>query len=422
MSSTLPLGRRENEVLEFKAAGVMKDLHDVGREVVAFLNAKGGQLWIGIVETDGVATQRDRIDEVHSEKERLWNHLIETIEPGIDESTVAIEVVDEEGRAGILRIRVTPDESLLPYSQLRRGGARHFFERAGARVRPMSRERIFSMAKHHASEITSKHNESSWIAEAREEALESKQRCLWLGIEPDAPLDVDLRSQGLRHLLAEPTATGNRASGWTFASRFDPPARIDRRLVLGSNGSTYLSLWHDGRIEYTPTIDRLTWLDRPIVIDPLIVAERIVSVLRLASTLYRSPRDGRARPPYANGDGGRTESQTLEILAAMGKKPLPSEVPQPKHVVVDLALGNVQGLYFNPFRHNTAEYYGGGKQLEEATIQLDRPVVAGFSEFVDDPDATAFRLLSRLYDRLGLSDELLPPQFDRRTRRLILKD
>ena len=49
------IGKRESATLEFKAQEILKAPAKIAREVVGFLNASGGHVWIGVQENGGVA-------------------------------------------------------------------------------------------------------------------------------------------------------------------------------------------------------------------------------------------------------------------------------------------------------------------------------------------------------------------------------
>jgi hypothetical protein len=106
-SVDLPLGQREGQTLEFKAAAAMANLFDIGREVVAFLNSdRTVDLWIGLTEgPDGRAVGVEPIDV--SRIAALENHLHDTIFPHVDAAQVESELVAVDG-GHVLRLRIMP--------------------------------------------------------------------------------------------------------------------------------------------------------------------------------------------------------------------------------------------------------------------------------------------------------------------------
>ena len=141
VSRRVPLGRKEDFHLEFKGRDALGDPEKIAREVVAFLNADGGEVWVGLGEEDGRAVKVEPISDAEQAQRRLLDFLIETVEPSPSAKEVRVEVVDE-GEGAVLRVGVQPDGGRGPYAFLRKGG-RHFVLRIGERIRPMSREEVF---------------------------------------------------------------------------------------------------------------------------------------------------------------------------------------------------------------------------------------------------------------------------------------
>ena len=137
------LGKSESEKLEFKGRDALDQPEKIGREVVAFLNAKGGVVWVGIAESEGRAVQIEDIANATEAARRLKDHLIATIEPPITDE-VDVEAI---GDPGVLRVGITHSRSKrTPYAQLLKGSSRIFVVRVGDRIRPMGREEIFAPA------------------------------------------------------------------------------------------------------------------------------------------------------------------------------------------------------------------------------------------------------------------------------------
>ena len=81
MSRRVPLGRKEDFHLELKGRDALDDPEKIAREVVAFLNAEGGDVWVGLGEEAGRAVKVEPIPDPEREQRRLVDYLIETIEP-----------------------------------------------------------------------------------------------------------------------------------------------------------------------------------------------------------------------------------------------------------------------------------------------------------------------------------------------------
>ena len=112
MAVEIPLGRVEDQHLELKSRDALKHPETIAREVVAMLNADGGEIWIGIREENGRAMEIEPVDDAEPAKERLWDHLVDSLEPALRHDEVRIELVDLPGggedKAQLLRVEVTP--------------------------------------------------------------------------------------------------------------------------------------------------------------------------------------------------------------------------------------------------------------------------------------------------------------------------
>jgi len=57
-------GKDENDRREFKEAEALRRPANIGREVVGFLNAGGGDIWIGVEEKEGRAVGFQQIADI----------------------------------------------------------------------------------------------------------------------------------------------------------------------------------------------------------------------------------------------------------------------------------------------------------------------------------------------------------------------
>src|SRR3954451_2279431 len=138
--SKIPLGKSEDVHLEFKAAEALKDPEKIAREVVAMLNADGGEVWVGLREEDGVAVAVEEIPEPELSRQSLRDFLVSTVEPSPSPGEIEIDPIPSP-KGSILRLRARPDASRKPYALLRRSG-RAFWMRVADRLRVMDREEI----------------------------------------------------------------------------------------------------------------------------------------------------------------------------------------------------------------------------------------------------------------------------------------
>src|SRR5687768_7827026 len=116
MKAKIPIGKRESQRLEFKAAAALESLSTVSREAVAMLNAEGGEIWIGLREHDGVATSVEAIRDAEDRKIALLNHLLDVIEPRLTSQEVDIRVVGVPEGGEILLVDLDPRVESRPYA------------------------------------------------------------------------------------------------------------------------------------------------------------------------------------------------------------------------------------------------------------------------------------------------------------------
>jgi len=74
-------GKAESDRLEFKEEAVLERPASIGREVVGFLNADGGDIWIGVKEEHERAVGYESIPDIEQARRSLLDHLIDTIQP-----------------------------------------------------------------------------------------------------------------------------------------------------------------------------------------------------------------------------------------------------------------------------------------------------------------------------------------------------
>lgn len=95
---------RENDIIEFKATFI----NDLNKEVIAFANTKGGDIYIGIND-DGSVCGVDDIDDIEL---KCTSHIRDTIKPDLS-MFVKYEHLDIEGKT-VLKIAVSKG-SMSPY-------------------------------------------------------------------------------------------------------------------------------------------------------------------------------------------------------------------------------------------------------------------------------------------------------------------
>jgi predicted HTH transcriptional regulator len=190
------LGKAEGDRLEFKEAEALRRPANIAREVVGFLNAQGGDIWIGVKEGGGKAVELQTIPNIETARRSLLDSLIDLIEPQFNQEEVGVSC---EGT--LIRVSVSRSGQNPPYAV--RDGGRRFLVRIDDRLREMSREELAS-----AFSAGSTKKESSMQASAqtkdelrkaqRSEALAKDQ--LWLRIVPTESLQIDFNDEPTRLL------------------------------------------------------------------------------------------------------------------------------------------------------------------------------------------------------------------------------
>jgi hypothetical protein len=209
------LGKREDGHLEFKDAEVIRRPVKVAREVVGFLNADGGVVWIGVKEGEqGRAVELQKLENPEGARRSILDHLVGVIEPAFTQDEVGVTRVGE-------MIRVTVRKGAHPPYAVRDGG-RHFLTRVDDRLNEMTREQLRDAFAKDRTEIG--HDLSVIKAKLRErlstEALKSDQ--LWLALVPTKTFSIDFADESTKQLIrtwfAEPNASGNQHGGWNFVN------------------------------------------------------------------------------------------------------------------------------------------------------------------------------------------------------------
>ncbi len=409
MSPQWPRGETESERLEFKGRDALKQMKSVARGVVAMLNASGGQIWIGIAESKGVAVEIEPIDKVREQKDALWNHLVDTLDPVPNESEVAIHCVDTE-TGPILRLDVNSADERKPYSYLDHGP--QFVVRAGARVRAMLREELASLFQRYdrSTEDQDRSFLAALVAERNRLVKEARPR-YWLRVQPNRVLGLDTHSPFLVQCLSEPGTTGNRPTGWTFVNLRDSVQTAQGHLRQGSNEGSLIRVHRDGWIDFRTPLDWLRYVDpfdETPLIYPYAILERTVSVFRLARTLYSNLQ---LRVPTS------VDHRTAVKRASLLKHRLDRF-----EVAAEIALIGARGWRLRPYSPKAVGYRFKEYESEFCSqdLLLERPLVFRAAEVLDNPDRCALRLLIPVYESFGFSEDKIPSEFDRASGHLLL--
>lgn len=391
MTSGVPLGHSEGIDLEFKSARALEKPASIAREVVSMMNAQGGEVWIGLAETDGIATREEDIPDAAKRRVGLLNSLLETIEPE-PRSEVQVEVVAGTTGASLLLVRVKPNSERGPVAL--RGESLLFLTRVDQRVRAMTREEI----RQRFEGVKSEDSTERGLAARRDAILEQRTSQMWIGIQPTTSEGFDLQAHRVRihELLTNPAASENRLSGWLFSGasgspslngRCEPKSRWEMRDAAGR----VLSIAADGCVEVAMPLSLIENHQRrgSNELHPLAILECAVGLARMAhaaaelwpSAPQRYVADfvftgthGWTIPPYAPGT----------MWDVLHREDMPS-----------LPIADVAARSRMPFT---------GEQLQDA------------------PDRCGYRIVREIFERFGLTEDRIPSAYDRTAHRLMLRD
>ncbi|MGC9984784.1 MAG: ATP-binding protein [Polyangia bacterium] len=383
------LGKAESDRLEFKQKAVLERPASIGREVVGFLNAKGGEVWIGVEEKDGRAVALQPIADIERSLISLRDHLIDTIEPQFMTDEVNL---DPEG--ALLRVTVEKGKN-PPYAQ--RDGGRRFWIRIGARLREMSREEIGKeFAEVFKGQSTRKDRVAEIAAQLRKDqatvALARPQ--LWLRLVPTESLEIDFNDkptqEQFRIWLTDPRATGNRRSGFSFSNdRTSPDFKVPRVVHGAEEDYRRTQVTEDGRVTFAVNDHGLRRLEiENPYFEPYALVEYPVSVFRLMAAIL-----GR------HGEG-HTDLR----------------------VVAGLAISGIRGWSLSPGSpREPARLWGGPKALEYEVLEIDPSrLVFTADEIKQNPDRCGLLVIRRIYGEFGFDSNEIPPEFDQQQGRLLL--
>jgi hypothetical protein len=380
----------ENHRLEFKAKDILKNPAKVGREVVGFLNADGGEIWIGIQEKEGIAVSVEDISNPEKELGALRDHLMATIEPPI-QTELQFEIV--KGPDGEALIKVVIQKGTGgPYAQIDRG--RHFLIRVTDRLREMSRQEI-ERSFHQASASSGEARVNETIQSIQKEQAaqtEKKPPRLWIRIQPVVPIHLALEDElvkaQFKTWLTDARSTGNRLGGFNFAIRHLEPRPRQTEISIGDPKIPYYTTVTDqGTLTYVKA-DGLYPLFREEderIISVYALLEQPVSLFRFMQQILKT---------Y----GG---SQSTQIVAA-------------------IAINGLRGARLVPGSPKESFLpWHEPKVLEKDALEIG-PLTFGSQEIVNQPDSCGMRLVRRVYYEFDFDDHALPSEYDPKTGTLLL--
>lgn len=392
----IPIGRLEDQRLELKGAEALSRPHRIGREVVAMLNAEGGAIWIGIREEEGRAVELQVIPEVRRQVERLRDSLVDTISPSIRESEVRVDEVLVEGTSGVIRIVVNPEQARRPYG-LTRGSDWLFPRRIGARIRSLSHDELREMFQHGGGRTG---DETANALRQELDVLRKKGRdVLWVRLQPDPPLRLDLTAVRDGDFLTDPRVTGNRAIGKSFTNAAvlggERPRLKVGSVSIGREGIFFVTVFRDGGLLFEAPLTTLFAGGRDPELSSEALMEYPTSILRLCSALLAASQVFEAGAPAP-------ETEIVAVLALLG-------------------LGGWRLRPGSP-QQSRAGWKPQPRTLDDQDdlVFAQPPLRFRSDEVRERPDECGFRLWSQVYEAFGFWPEDYPPEYDATTGRLVL--
>ena len=388
------LGGEEDLHREFKSAAALKTPDLIARGVVAFLNAEGGSLWVGVAEDgQGRATAFEPIPDADAAKLRLQNVLVDTIEPSpILDADVTLSVKEVQG-SRLLLVEVKEGGGSGPPYALLDKGRRGYFKRTGSRIRTMTREELAEGFAGIKTKVPKRAAAERQVAEKLSEWIGSKPAALRMLVRPVEPIPLKLVKLDLYSLLVDAGRTGNRELGWTFASRFSDLQPITPKgWRFGKRDDVqWLELYEaTGALELFVKRERLHWRDGPNELWPYALLELPVSILRLAKVLY-------------SGHSAAGSGDVVLGLGVYGIGDCTLRPHSPDSIGYMMPRGDLQPL----------------AKREDRDYFSSTPVCVTRREVDATPDRCAMHLAGQLYRDFGYDEDQLPREYDPKTGRLV---
>ncbi|MEW6269805.1 MAG: ATP-binding protein [Thermodesulfobacteriota bacterium] len=376
MSERIPLGEKEGFQREFKSADALRRPDTIGREIVGMLNAGGGEIWIGMTEENGVAVGIEDVPEADRAARVLLDHLVETIEPSLQQNHVRVEPVPAGSGRTILHVRVgRAREDGPPYAYRTRGG-RYFGIRVADRLRTMAWSEIFTNGRERGTASERWLAATDDVTKQLDKALEQPEPRYWLYLKPVATMELEF-AKDVEDLFRYPEKTNNRSNGWSFVDPHLHVARSRQQIVHGAPDGRRTVVRRNGSILFTAPLAFLHWKGEPDLIWPYTLIEFAVSIFRLASNLYARQSDV---------DDDRIATR-LALISARGWK---------------LKGGSVRSVRWSFGDARAVENDDAISELSE--LRLHR--------LLEAPDGCAYPLIHDIYEEFGLGPDDIPSELD----------
>lgn len=409
MNGGVPVGRREDQHHEFKARESLEDPRAIAREVVGFLNADGGSIWIGVPEVDGVAQTPTPIPEIESARETLQDRLLDLVLPPFVHDEVAIVEVPLASGGAILRVDVRrPARERRPFAFAHKGML-GFTRRAGHRLIPLPYQEVRDTFRSTSSTGGEQKRPHAWLIEQRDAcvgAVTSRRTFIGLTLEDSnsdtssepsdtqrAWWDERIRSHG------RPSATSLR---WSLLGSGLQPRRLPEHLEARSVAQfvadhVRVRAYLTGSLLAEVGTDSLTWSD---------------------DRAERAEEREQLHPYYVLG----VIASFFELASAwLARLDLRSG-----NALIELGIGGATGLALrahSPQSHAWLFKHEGTLHVaQDDPLVLPRPVRVSVEELVSHPGRVAVRVAERLYEAFDFELNDLPREVDRQAGAITLPD
>jgi hypothetical protein len=348
------------------------------------LNAKGGDILVGVGEQDGVATSLQSIPHGAAAAGSLLNHLIDTIEPSPLDDEVKIDRIVNDELGEIISIHVRGG-SRRPYALLKDRG-RQFHVRVADRIREMTRQEIaeaFGATPSPGDQVV---EAMKRVGEAADGQRGSSQ--FWWCLEPTESLGIDFENADaetkkfFEDLAMCPQASGNRSSGWTMIFDQSKPRFRSSGLkhAVGTGANQHLvEISPNGRMTFQAPRRRLYrgWNDDAVAIYPFALIELPVSTFRMAAKML---------------DRYATSRTGLKVVCAA-------------------VIGGIGGSILEPGSPDgPSRPWQRAKPFEGKDLRVP-PFSVEAADLRKTPDAAAYPLIRRIYEGFDLEADDIPREF-----------
>lgn len=381
------IGQGEGQRLEFKGREKLGDRKELGLEVVAFLNAEGGDLYIGVREEDDRAVAIEGVEDAEREIDALRSSFGDSIEP---DPRGDLELTSEtfDGEGPVIRVHVRPGR-YKPYALLGRKKSRRFYTRFGESKDSMGREALAAAFAGTPPEQGPLTQARRMLTAERAGLQQISKEWFWVAIQPARDAELDVQEPAFESYLRDPEAIGVPRDLPSFHVPFEPElgqGRLVARAIPFDRLVKETVLRADGGIRFQSVINHLYQHARgssPGLINPDVLIGVPLSLFRLAAVAL----EGKLVP---------TDPLVVDVaLLGVGREearlmPGHWRVPGP---------GRSAGVFD-----------------EDEDLTLVAPLVFTFQEIVEEPERCVFRLLRPVYESFGLREDAIPISPDRSAR------